>query len=570
VDEKGVITYNFPQTNSVGKDISQQKHVREILATHQPVISDVFRAVEGFDAIAVYAPVFKGSEFKGSIAILVNFESLAHRYLDVVKTGQTGYAWVISRDGTILYTPVAGYVGKSELEVVSNAPSLRGMVDEMLQGHAGAASYTFDRIGDQIVAPTKKYAVYMPVRIGNTFWSIAVTSAEQDILSNLISFRNKLIIIIGAIFLIGMVFSAFAARAWLIVKEEAKLKESEKRLLLATDAANLGIWIRDLVRDEVWASDKWRTLFGFTKSERIDLNGYLQKLHPEDRVDVRQTLAKALSSDGHYETEYRVLLPDGQLRWIASRGRVEFNAAEQPVLVRGTSLDITPRKLAEEAARNLSGRLIRAQEDERRRIARDLHDDLSQRLALLSVELELFGQKPPTQSEAIAGRMLEFSGIVKHLSSDIHRLAHELHPAKLSQLGLATAVRGLCKELAAAHQLAIEFESRDVPRTLPDDVALCLYRITQEALQNVIKHSGAVSARVELAAHENRLQLSITDDGHGFEPAAAPANGTLGLVSMRERVRMVQGQIGVNSRPGAGTQIEVSVPLRIAADAPQM
>jgi PAS domain S-box-containing protein len=119
-------------------------------------------------------------------------------------------------------------------------------------------------------------------------------------------------------------------------------------MALATHAVNLGIWVRDLVRNEVWATDKWRELLGFAKSERIDLNSFLQKLHPEDRETVSQTLAKALRDEGGYETEYRVVLPDGQTRWIASRGRVEFNRAGKPVLMRGASLDITTRKQVEE------------------------------------------------------------------------------------------------------------------------------------------------------------------------------------------------------------------------------
>jgi signal transduction histidine kinase len=236
---------------------------------------------------------------------------------------------------------------------------------------------------------------------------------------------------------------------------------------------------------------------------------------------------------------------------------------EDGTILHSTSVqtDITWRKRAEEALRELGGRLINAQEDERRRIARELHDDLSQKLALISVELEMFGQKPPAQREAISGRMQEFSGEVKSLSSEVHRIAHELHPAKLEQLGLATAVRGFCKELAAAHEIAIEFEPRDVPRALPDDVALCLYRITQEALQNVVKHSGATCAKVELAANERELHLIVTDDGCGFDPEAMQSKGSLGIFSMRERVRMVRGEISVQSRQDEGTRIEVRVPI---------
>ena len=157
--------------------------------------------------------------------------------------------------------------------------------------------------------------------------------------------------------------------------------------------------------------------------------------------------------------------------------------------------DNTARKLAEEAAHNLSGRLIHAQEEEQTRLARELHDDLSQSLALLSVELEMFGQNPPAERRRSAGGWRIFSTQVKGLSSEVHRLSHELHPAKLDQLGLVAAVRGFCKEFALAHEMAIEFSDRSVPRTVPEDAALCLYRIAQEALHNVV--NTAVGRRQE-------------------------------------------------------------------------
>jgi two-component system, LuxR family, sensor kinase FixL len=346
---------------------------------------------------------------------------------------------------------------------------------------------------------------------------------------------------------------------------EAAFRESEQRLSLAADAGNLGIWIRDLAGDEIWATDKWRELFGFEKSESLNMHRFLQRLHPGDR-DAVQALTKALEGGGDYEKEYRIILPDGRIRWIASRGRVEFDAAGKPVLMRGASLDNTARKLAEEAAHDLSGRLIHAQEEEQMRLARELHDDLSQSLALLSVELEMFGQSPPSAVGQISGRMQEFSAQVKRLSSEVHRLSHEMHPAKLEQLGLVAAVRGFCKEFAGAHEMASEFTDRSVPREVPEDTALCLYRIAQEALHNVVKHSGATAARVELAMEGSELRLAIADDGVGFDPEVMCANGSLGLVSMRERARFLHGRLSIESHAGKGTRVEARVPIAEADD----
>lgn len=195
------------------------------------------------------------------------------------------------------------------------------------------------------------------------------------------------------------------------------------------------------------------------------------------------------------------------------------------------------------------------------RLARELHDDLNQSLALLAVELDMFGQKPPASRSEVGERMRDLSEQVKDLSSSVHRLSHELHPAKLEQLGLVAAVRGLCRELGAARNIAIEFEPHAVPRLVPDEIALCLYRIVQEGLQNVIKHSGSATAKVELISHDHELCLIVSDQGCGFDSMVATDNGALGLVSMRERVRLVRGQITIQSRKGEGTRIKVQVPL---------
>jgi two-component system, LuxR family, sensor kinase FixL len=369
-------------------------------------------------------------------------------------------------------------------------------------------------------------------------------------------------------YLIGLSFLAIVAAMGYELSQDVlraarlsdDLRESQQRMALATHAAKLGIWVRDLVRNEVWATDEWRALLGFGKSERIDLNGFLQKLHPEDREAVSQTLAKAFGGDGGYEMEYRVVLPNGRIRWIASRGGVELDANGKPVLMRGASLDITTRKQAEEAAHNLSGRLIQAQEEEQMRLARDLHDDLSQSLALLSIELEMFGQSRPAERD----QMKAFSAQVKRLSLEVHRLSHELHPTTLEQLGLVAALRGFCEEFGLAHKLAIEFTDRSVPQAVPQDTALCLYRIAQEALHNVAKHSRATATRVDLVKDDGELRLTIDDDGVGFDPKATRANASLGLVSMSERARFVHGRLSVESHAGKGTRVEVHVPMSSA------
>jgi PAS domain S-box-containing protein len=245
-----------------------------------------------------------------------------------------------------------------------------------------------------------------------------------------------------------------------------------------------------------------------------------------------------------------------------------------PVLA--SIIDITERRRAEESLREsqrelraLTGRLLQAQETERRRIARELHDDLNQSLSLLAVELDLLGQAPPgAEAAELCGRLDELSARVKQLSSAVHDLSHNLHPSKLEQLGLVAGVRGLCKEQVQAHGLEVEFNHRRMPPSIPDDTVLCLYRIAQEALRNVIKHSGARHVRVELSGSEDGVTLRVADDGVGFDLDAVDGHEGLGLVSMRERLYLVGGTMVIDSRPSAGTRIDVRVPLSTTGQGP--
>src|SRR5580698_2800138 len=226
VDEKGVIRDDFPDSDAVGLDISHRKHFIAMLRDHKPTVSEAFRSIEGVDSVALHVPVLQGTEFKGSVGILIDFNSLAKRYLDVIKVGETGYAWMISREGTTLYTPVPDFIGKS-LSAVEKDASLSALVNAMLQGREGTGEYTSQRIRDQHVNTIRKYAVYFPVRLGNTFWSICVASSEQDVFADLTTFRNKLAVTMCIFFFIGAALSTLGARAWLIAKEQEKNARSE-------------------------------------------------------------------------------------------------------------------------------------------------------------------------------------------------------------------------------------------------------------------------------------------------------------------------------------------------------
>jgi PAS domain S-box-containing protein len=358
--------------------------------------------------------------------------------------------------------------------------------------------------------------------------------------------------------LVAQVFANALARK---ASEEA-LRESEERLNLAAEAAGAGLWIMTLVTEQVWTTPRLRSLFQFSPEEELTFQRFLEVIHPADRELVRRGVTAAIDAATPLNVEYRLALPDGTVRWVNSRGRAQASPSGKPHRVMGVSLDITKRKRTEAALRDLSGRLLNAQEEERTRVAKELHDGISQNLALLAVELDLLGQRPPEAAAQVKARMEEFSTRTKTLLEEVHRLSRALHPAKLEQLGLTVAMRSFCREMEAGGVIAVQFEAHDVPRSLPDELALCLYRVAQEALWNVAKHSGAKRATVELAAADGGINLSIADEGKGFDPEVAPPATSLGLVSMRERIRLVQGEIRWDSKPGQGTKVSVQVPLK--------
>jgi signal transduction histidine kinase len=257
-------------------------------------------------------------------------------------------------------------------------------------------------------------------------------------------------------------------------------------------------------------------------------------------------------------------------RWYAVAALTVFVA--QGVLIVGFLAQRAARRRAEAALQTsqsalhsrdlhvdaLAGRLIAAQEQERARIARELHDDLSQKLALLSIDLkQLVGQTGG--SDLLTRRLQSAAMSVDAIATGVHSLSHQLHPARLEMLGLEPALRSLCRDMSAAHNLRIEFEHEPFTGLIPYDAALCLFRVTQEALRNVVKHSASPVAQVRLSHAQGVLQLHIADSGRGFSRRSA--EGGLGLVSMRERVHFVGGQMELQSMPGQDTRLHVSVPV---------
>jgi PAS domain S-box-containing protein len=292
-----------------------------------------------------------------------------------------------------------------------------------------------------------------------------------------------------------------------------------------------------------------------------DYAGWKALVHPDDFEPVDAAHSAHLNQGKDFWVEYRMRKKSGDWCWVRSRGTVvERDADGRPIRMVGTHLDVTPRKEAEEALRGFSRQLINAQEQERSRLARELHDDVTQRLACLAIDV---GRIEHASSHAAMEETMR--GVRKELvrlSDDIHGLAYRLHPSVLEDLGLAEALKVEADRFARHQATAVEVKFNDIPASVPPDAALCLFRVAQEALRNVGRHAQARALEVWLRELDGGLQLAVRDDGRGFDPALAAGRISLGLAGMRERVRLLGGHLDIESAPGHGTTIVAWVPLR--------
>jgi signal transduction histidine kinase len=224
-------------------------------------------------------------------------------------------------------------------------------------------------------------------------------------------------------------------------------------------------------------------------------------------------------------------------------------------------------KRARKTQEQLSGMLINAQEQERSRLAAEIHDDFSQRLAVLSLGLESAAEAVPESMEEANRQIKELMESASELGADLHTLSHRLHSSTLERLGLVAGVGSFCKEFTAQHGTQVAFSHHNVPRSVSPDVALCLFRIVQEGLRNVQKHSGAANAQVRLETVDGMLHLSISDDGAGFDVEGRADRQGLGVWSMQERARLVGGRFEIHSKKQEGTTIDVCTPIKLNPDA---
>jgi PAS domain S-box-containing protein len=342
---------------------------------------------------------------------------------------------------------------------------------------------------------------------------------------------------------------------------EEKLRESEERFRIMADTAPVMVWRAgtDMLCD--FFNKPWLEFTGRTIEQEVK-NGWSEGIHPDDVQHHLDTYVSSFKARQPFTIEYRLRRADGEYRWVLDKGVPRYTPKGEFAGYIGSCLDITQRKLAEREREELAGRLIEAQEQERSRLARELHDDFNQRLAVLAIDLERCAEIMNDSPSQASQRMLELWNRASEIGADLHTLSHQLHSSTLQSLGLVLGVGAFCNEFAQQQDIQVDFAYENIPRAVPPEIALCLFRIVQEGLRNVKKHSGASRAEVRLEGSDDAIHLLLFDRGAGFDRANSSMHVGLGMRSMEERLRLIGGRFEIQSVPTEGTRIDAWVPLK--------
>ncbi|HWC17687.1 MAG TPA: PAS domain S-box protein, partial [Terriglobales bacterium] len=363
--------------------------------------------------------------------------------------------------------------------------------------------------------------------------------------------------IIGGISLILLEAALISALVWhraLRRRAETDLaaaltvaQESERRFRLVANTAPVMIWMAGPDKLCSYLNQPWLDFTGQPLLSQLG-HGWTEGVHPDDLQRCMNTYTESFDRHEPFTMQYRLRRRDGEYRWVLDIGAPRFNSDGSFAGYIGSVIDITERKLAEEALSSVSRRLIDAQEQERTRIARELHDNINQRIAMLGIELDVLQQSLPDSGVEAKGRLDELRQLASDIGTEIQGISHRLHSSKLEYLGLVAACKSFCKEIAEWHKVQVEFTADNIPASLTSDISLCLFRVLQEALNNAIKHSGAQRFEAQLRGTSTEIQLIVRDHGIGFDAAAAMVSRGLGLISMRERVSVVNGSMLIASK----------------------
>ncbi len=342
-----------------------------------------------------------------------------------------------------------------------------------------------------------------------------------------------------------------------------QLEQCRKEHLDTQRLAGMGHWRYTFATRGCLASPELYQMLQLDPRTEFDPHVMPPRIAPVDRGAFERHLRTLLAGATSPPIECRMNRSRGETVWLRSWAELSCHPDGSPQFVHGIVHDITEQRRAEQIIEATSGRLVRAQEEERTRLGRELHDELGQRIAALTITVGSLHQKAQTQADAepLADPLGQVTEQLSELGSIVRSLSHSLHPAELRRLGLRLALASLCRRISMLTEVDVEMEKSTIPDDLSEDTALALYRVAQESLSNAIRHGQPQRAVISLSVNDQCLRLRVSDDGRGFCPETLADDAGLGLLGMQERMRLVRGALRIESEEGHGAVIEATVPL---------
>lgn len=326
----------------------------------------------------------------------------------------------------------------------------------------------------------------------------------------------------------------------------------------------------DAQATNIYVSPKIHDLLGFTPEQWCGDPGLrLRQMHEEDRAGFLASIAATVSSGVPLSVDYRLRRADGSLRWIHDEAKVARDGNGRPLFLHGIALDITERRQAQEELmrshrelKHLISALDAVREDEQKRLAREMHDDLGQLLAAMKMDLSALAQQLPPGDCSALERLDAINDLVNSMLVSIRRIIADLPPKLLDDAGLFDALHLLTRNFERRYGISCRLHLPEEEPLLPGKTASMLYRVVQESLTNIAKHAQATCAAITMKANQSSLVLSIVDNGKGASAVELEKNGSFGLICMRERVATLEGELHINTSPGAGMAVHLSLPLQ--------
>jgi two-component system sensor histidine kinase UhpB len=523
---------------------------RQTIGAHDSQLSDLqLDPQSGRPLMALVLPIRQ----KGALILDVDPESFLYPYLRAWPGhSQSAETLLMRHEGDFaLYLSDLRHHPAAPLRFRRNLKGLT--LPSEAEMAAGVSTKGNDYRGEPVIAILR--------HIPNSTWYVSskIDAAEADAPEHRMGWE-----VAAMLGLIGLVNVTAAMIIWRGRDVQVQKEKLEWFHAVANDTPAY-LWMADPKMENSFINAPLARFLGTANRELR--TAWSAAVHPDDAERARSTFREHMVKQTPYTQEYRIRRYDGEYRLIITQGVPRFSVEGVFLGFAGALLDVTGRRRAEHRLRDankrlqeLSSRLIGAQEEERKRLARELHDDLSQQIAAVSLSIGNMKRQIPKDCADARAHADVIHGKLVDLAEGVRRMSHELHPAVLQYSGLAPALRSYCEEFGALAGLKIELRIEGEFEGVSKDAALCLFRVAQEALRNVAKHARVSEASVELRRAEGALTLRISDQGVGMEMGAGAPKAGLGLLNIQERARLVGGKAEIRSAPGQGTTITVEVP----------